>query len=468
MNCEQRTENSEQLAMKRYFLIVVVLLGMVTTNAQCPTSDLFLTSQSEVDSFRILYPDCREFIEYSIFISDTRGDIENLEGLSLLTEAWAIDILNSQLTSFKGLERLRKIYGELKVSRNEQLASYQGLDSIRSIGRLIHQYNPLMESFVGLERLDSLGALEVINIDAFQFDIAGIRQVRGLRQLILTGMVEFGGFELPDSIQSITIKGNDDIYHIGDIREKLDVDIFSITIEGQTSFELRGMESYEAPMKLALIDIADLELNGAEAFEQDLELTLTRCQGIEALSALENVSLVGLWINSCDKLETLGDLSNLATLRRFSMYDNAVLNDISCLAAVDSLDIVFILDNPALSACHFPPICRAVEKMGPGNYIRNNASGCRSPQVVGAQCLTSAKDNGAPALIIYPNPSGEWIHWQDNNKNEFVVIGDMTGKERWRKSAEKGRIDVSDLVPGIYYIKTKGEGVSMVGVFIKK
>jgi hypothetical protein len=439
--------------MRALLLFFIILIGQRVAFGQCPTADISLTSQSEVDSFKILYPDCREFIEYSIVVSDVKGDITNLDGLSLLTEVWAIDLIRTQLKDLKGLERLKKVYGEFKVSWSDSLTSFSGLDSIRSIGWLISQANPKVTSFSGLESLDSLFTLDVRTATMVSFELDGIRQAKGINRLLLSGNIDIRGLEYPESIESVSLQSNEGIQSFDDLRNGLDVDLQSISIEGYEDFSFEGIDVYDMPLKLAVIDVVNLDMDDVSGYGHMLDLTLTRCESLTDLEALVETNLKSLWINSCNNLESLSDLDALSEIESFSIYDNARLSDISCLASVDSVNTLFIIDNPSLSRCDYPPVCKRVIENSGGNYIQGNGTGCETPAEVKAMCLTSTLAADKSDITVYPNPTKEWIYISTDGESAGYTIYSLQGKKCLHSGRVKGPIDISGMSSGAYIIK---------------
>lgn len=65
--------------MKNNILFIVILLSF-NVFGQCPSGDVFLMTQEEVDNFIIDYPDCTELND--LYIGDMfSSDITNLNGL---------------------------------------------------------------------------------------------------------------------------------------------------------------------------------------------------------------------------------------------------------------------------------------------------------------------------------------------------------------------------------------------------
>ena len=137
---------------------------------QCfPYGNYYFTSQSQIDSFQINYPNCTDLLGYVQIFGD---DITSLYGLNevssigkgfyiqdnpVLTSLAGLEGLdsigdylilyeNNVLTDLRSLENLQLIGGQLRIWYNDALGSLDGLDNIEasSIEGLKIEYNPLL------------------------------------------------------------------------------------------------------------------------------------------------------------------------------------------------------------------------------------------------------------------------------------------------------------------------------------
>ncbi len=147
---------------------------------QCPTDDIYLLTQSEVDAFATTYPNCTHLnnslnidgnnitnlngllqiqdVNGGIFISDT--SIQDLSGLNNIQNLNSSLIIttNYSLTSFNGLQNLESIKGQFAVALNTEIENFEGLNSLNSIGigsdlGILIASNDILSSFQGLENL---------------------------------------------------------------------------------------------------------------------------------------------------------------------------------------------------------------------------------------------------------------------------------------------------------------------------
>ncbi len=92
-------------------LIHLLFFLLLTTSAylQCPIEELTFSSQSELDSFPILYPNCD-----SVQALKINGDIDNLQALSKLKYVEDdLIIQNCNINDLSGLENIKYVGGHL-------------------------------------------------------------------------------------------------------------------------------------------------------------------------------------------------------------------------------------------------------------------------------------------------------------------------------------------------------------------
>ncbi len=148
--------------MLKHFLIFITI-SFLNYNllAQCPTGDVTLSSQTEVDNFLTTYPNCTEMAgRLHIFNNDATPYITDLSPLSNLTSIGGeLSITNNDhLTNLEGLNTLTSIGGQLFIGINKSLKNYEGLNALTSIGRdFTAILNDSLTNFEGLDALTLVG-----------------------------------------------------------------------------------------------------------------------------------------------------------------------------------------------------------------------------------------------------------------------------------------------------------------------
>ena len=119
-------------------LLFSLFLGTSVYSQDCPPDNVTFSSQQDIDSFAILYPNCTD-LNGGIFVEkiDT-GEIFNLNGLSKIkTVGKFIQIKdNANLKSLRGLDQLTHVGGGLSIINNDSLVDLNGLNSLTQIDSL--------------------------------------------------------------------------------------------------------------------------------------------------------------------------------------------------------------------------------------------------------------------------------------------------------------------------------------------
>ena len=142
--------------MNNYILAFLVLFCSSCSMAQCPSGDLVLETQAEIDAFAANYPNCDHFPGNIYIKEDKPGNIKNLVGLSSLKsiDGYLYIERNVDLRNLIGLHNLETIYGALHIGYNQSLKSINGLDKLSTIGDFLDVWsNPSLESLDGLDNL---------------------------------------------------------------------------------------------------------------------------------------------------------------------------------------------------------------------------------------------------------------------------------------------------------------------------
>ncbi|MCK4568889.1 MAG: T9SS type A sorting domain-containing protein [Bacteroidales bacterium] len=143
----------------RYLVITSILLlcwQPRVFSQSCLPEGITFTTQSQIDSFPILYPNCTE-IEGEVKISGS--SIKNLVPLSSVQsiDNNLIIRLNDSLLSLTGLENLASVNGEFLIEHNHWLQNLDGLIGLQSIGNHFR-----IETCHGLINLNGIEELDTI------------------------------------------------------------------------------------------------------------------------------------------------------------------------------------------------------------------------------------------------------------------------------------------------------------------
>ncbi|MBD2703561.1 hypothetical protein IC229_23155 [Spirosoma sp. BT702] len=104
--------------------------------AQCPTGDVVLATQAQVDAFGLQYPNCSTLENLLIGNEDItlESDITSLRSLSSLqTITGNLDIIDvDQLLHLTGLNNLTSVIGTFGIGSNSALIDFSGMEKLSS------------------------------------------------------------------------------------------------------------------------------------------------------------------------------------------------------------------------------------------------------------------------------------------------------------------------------------------------
>ncbi|MFH1161452.1 MAG: T9SS type A sorting domain-containing protein [bacterium] len=178
--------------IKFFFILLLGLFLSFTGSSQpCLPQGITFSSQSQIDSFPINYPNCTEITGSVNILGST---ISNLNGLNMITSINSALWINynNELTSLTGLNALTSIGNSLYILNNTALTSLTGLNSLNFIGGTLGiNVNPVLTNITALNELTTsdLGFLCISDNDS-------LKSLNGLDNID------------SDSIQYIYIKRN--------------------------------------------------------------------------------------------------------------------------------------------------------------------------------------------------------------------------------------------------------------------
>ena len=140
---------------------MIILFNLSEILSQCLPDGITFSTQAQIDSFQINYPNCSE-IEGNVIIIG--NDITNLNGLNGLTSI-GMDLSigdffgdgNPRLVNLIGLENLTSIGRNLSCSHNDSLVNFAGLENLIKIedGLWIH-FNSSLKNLIGLSNVTTI------------------------------------------------------------------------------------------------------------------------------------------------------------------------------------------------------------------------------------------------------------------------------------------------------------------------
>lgn len=331
-------------------IVILVGLSIAVSNvrAQCPELGLYLETQTDIDSFPILYPDCVR----PTFIWLVASEF----------------VLDDQIVDLRPLAQLEFIDGNISILFNDQLTSLQGLHNVDSIaGTLVVGSNKLAE-------LDGLRGLQYVADD--------------------------------------------------------------MSINERSLGDISGLSSLEYAETLSL-----------GAGEGVIDLT--------GLGRLTYCKQLTIWNSELVSLDGLSPTIEIDSSVR--IMANPLLEDISALPSMASLDTLTIIENASLEICHIDLVCDFLASSNAAT-IADNAVGCDGVDTVIDQCRLVNVDDQAylTSASIYPSAAYDQVmidlgvDYYGSCRVVALATGSMVMTHRYY--GQPIQIDVHDLPVGHYYV----------------
>lgn len=175
------------------------------------------------------------------------------------------------------------------------------------------------------------------------------------------------------------------------------------------------------------------------------------------LNGLENVTssptYLIIWGNS--NLTNLDGLNNIQSISTsLKLRNNTVLNDISALENIDLSVLTYLTfkGNSQLSICNINSICDALDNGVTEFTIENNGSGCNTIGEIENSCATSIEEIRSDVSCFYPNPTKSEIIF-NKNQNKNIKIFNQIGQLVFSQKNVTTKLNVSDLLIGMYFIR---------------
>lgn len=426
--------------MKQKFTLLAFLSFCLAGFAQCPNSQIELTTQADVDNFAVNYPGCTEILN-GFTIQGT--GIVNLNGLSVLNsfgDSSVFTIQETSITNFTGLDNLAYVGGSFKVIFNQNLENFNGLEQIETIRKnLFVSGSNLIINFDGFDSLNTIGG----NLDVRS--CAALRDFEGLNSLTTLG------------INSVNIVGTRGL-NVENCSSLIDFDFLQGITEINGVLDIvnnQSLESFEG-------------LNNVETIQGRFEVNDNNLlPNLLGLNGLVNVNQFN--ISSNEALESLEGLNNLQTINgSFRIRFNQNLENIYALSNVspDFLSSVLLVeDNTSLPNCDIAIICENLFNPNLQIFISNNFSGCNTVNEIQDSCIL-ANDTAIldEETIVHPNPVSNLLQIETppfftlQEARVYSILG-----EELLFTSEK-TIDFTNFTTGIYFV----EVVTSRGSVLKK
>ena len=464
-----------------YNKLILTLVTMACFHAQvwsqCPTGDVFLLYQSQVDSFEILYPDC-DSAEVAIWVSDDLLDasdrILNLEGLGNLKYIQTLRISTEELLDLSGLEALEGL-GTLAIEFNSALEDISALSDIESLSNLSIRRNANVKSLPEFTNLDSINLINIESNDMLTFQLTGLDNIQYLNTLRITGLFDTVSLANIKHLGTLVLSKNDSITNFNDVirfSEKFG-SAQSIEIAAMDTFSAVGLESFSKLTQILKFSrIENLNLNGISPLNLEY-FEINNCGGIESTLPLLNCQIEEIRFSSLERIKNLDGLADNRALRILTAIGNDSLIDIQGIMNASELEKVILRNSPMLSYCHVRSVCDII-RMDTSQIavlVRGNAPGCNTWEEVQDACISPVKTEVKPTqLVLYPNPVTDILYldeWAFPRDAEYWIFNYLGELSKSGVLSDSNEIYISDLQSGSYLIQLRVADQISVGRFVK-
>ena len=462
------------------------------TLSVCPSGDITLLSQNDVNNFAAMYPDCTQ-LAGSLKLGDyaTSNNISNISSLGNITSIGGhLRVLRTQLTDINSFSSVTTINGELDLSFNPELTDISGVQNINSTGI----------TFLWIEKNPNLSVCNVTPVCTY-LQSSGSRLIQGNKtgcqdvSTIIASCIP--ACEVPANIVSSNIISNkakiswtstgsafdlewgDEGFTqgTGTVQNGVSATNYMITgLTESTSYDVYIRQNCTTNQSdwvkytfstISVCPAGNIILSSQEEVDDfgamypnctQTEGSLILLYDITDLSPLSKLQSIGTHLGIYEtQLTNLNGLSSLTSINGgIEIGSNFELEDISGLKNINSGIInLSILANLKLSVCNISSICNYLQTSG-YRVIEENATGCEDENAVKSACTAtlSTSDINKKGVMVYPNPFTDVINLSDINNIQSVTVNDISGK--LIKTIKPTReINFSDTASGVYIINVK-------------
>ncbi len=435
----------------KHLLLVLLFVNSLSLIAQCPPPSIFnFTTQAQIDSFPILFPNCTELdhplpnMLYvpTINIGSTQNpnsDISDLTPLSQITaiDNQIIDIRNCpNLTSLNGIESITDIRGLYCRSTGITNLDYypeinnDGIISFRNNNALL-SLNGINETFNGSFTIVSTGDLDISATNNWTGDMDEII----IRENTINN---YDGLNNIVGVDKIFMDGNTGVYS-NSMFQSL------VSVQSKLEIEDNGFNGsisnfnnlVHVPQKLSIKDNDNII-------------------SIDGFNAVTKLEILDISINK--KLTEITGFNELDSVGNFRLRHNKLLTDLPGFN--DDLviyDKLVISSNIELSYCRYYPICNALDDNTITKQISNNNTGCNSEQEVANSCLTVGETEyqKLEGLRVQPNPVSTYLNIDLEVDYNQVSVFDIHGRliKSVSNMVSGEPVSVEDISNGVYFLR---------------
>jgi hypothetical protein len=379
--------------MLKYLIVFsAVLTVSVFANAQsCLSDGITFSTQSEIDGFPSLYPDCSTIEGFVTILGDDITNLDSLYTIAAINGSLSIgggENANPLLDSITGLNNITWIGGDLSILENDSAVYADLLVNLDSIGGdfniIGNDFLPTLNGFSDLVRIG-----EDLNIDSnnyfsyFTF-LSNLNFIGGSFNLglFLSGSewypVDFSGMENLDTIAgNFTMTNAFNIGGFGGLSSLHSIGGDLMIRGGFFLSSFDGLENLEhIGGKLYLYDNYNLaSISGLSGITSlDSGLYVIQNYNLPSISGLASLDHIGtaIEISGNEFLSSIDEFSFVDSLQSLKISDNLLLEDLSFVSELTTVSESVIISNNSLIS-NFVPLAN-LNRLEGSLQIDNNES----------------------------------------------------------------------------------------------
>lgn len=408
--------------MRSFLLIPFIFCFSIFVNAQCPTGNIILETQADVDAFTTTYPNCTQLqadLWIGSYSTGNFSDINNLTALSGITSIGGrlvIEQVNqlpdlaglsnlvtlddlwltqTQLTSLNGLQNLTGLEN-LRIFNNNT-TDYSALNHLTSLNQLRITFDNVLTDLSAFDHFTEITFLELDN----NYALTSINAFNNLTAVPPFGnsnitiddhpaLTNLNAFQNVQALGILEINSNPQLSSLSDFSNLTSLNRLRIYGNGMTTMidnfqsltTLSGLATIAFNPNLTTINDFN-NLTNIQSVGIINHQSLQSVTGFNQISSFGTVQLVGNTV-----LNSVNAFNNASVLQSMIMVNNPALSDLTSIGTMDftNLNSLQITGNSALSVCNVPSVCAYLNSGNAVADIQNNAHGCNSPIEVASGC----------------------------------------------------------------------------------
>jgi len=388
-------------------LILCNFFTLFTLYAQCPTGNVQLKNQAEIDAFAAQYPNCT-VINGALYIGadsyydsyDAQiSDLSVMPPIEHITGGLSIIYTTGWWSMYDNFDQLKTIGGSLNILYNWGLSDIDDFPQLESIGGQLNfsgQFYDFRE-FRGLERLKRIGGSLIVGNNATS-SIPDFDSLTFVRSISITDLGE--GLSAVNGFNQLPyVPGNINL-HVAS----------ATSIAGFSALERIG-------------GTLNLEDNGAASFSVNIN-AFNQLRKIGGSLTLEENQAT---LNAFAALDTIGGSLSIKAHQNFSLnlssFDHAI-----------HIGGNLTISNNFISDCAVQAVCDHLS-VGGNAVIELNGAGCQSVEEVTTACQPFLPVEMTTPLSIHLNNTTAILQWRtatETNNAGFEIQRSRDGTE-WER-----------------------------------